>query len=187
MRLCSLPRKRERESGCDTALTIILLSFGLRGEFGASHDITRHIEKSLMSNIPKSGHEELVPAFGNPDLRYATLIGEGAVGMEKHVGALYGGLRVGVEYLDRHLMVVWTDDLHSKVERAGGMRHMRLHFRAIDAPLLVSSPERGLRVHLGEIKRARARPDIVTQACSSHLRTFVVEDAQRPASQLASG
>src|SRR5712691_4757552 len=67
------------------------------------------------------------------------------------------------------------------------MRDTQVRPGSLDLPLVVSSRERGFRFHLGKIKGAGAWPNIVEQACDSHFGTFVVEDAQRPASQLAPG
>src|SRR5215472_2041346 len=62
-----------------------------------------------------------------------------------------------------------------------------LRSRSLDLPPIISSGERGLRLHLGKTKSAGAGPNIVKQASCSDLGTFMVEDAQRPAGQLAPG
>src|SRR5438132_13409019 len=67
------------------------------------------------------------------------------------------------------------------------MRDTQVRPGSLDLPLVVCSRERGFRFHLGKIKGAGAWPNVVEQACSSNLGVVVVEDAQRPASQLAPG
>src|SRR5438477_4579510 len=59
--------------------------------------------------------------------------------------------------------------------------------RSFGLPLIDAGREGSLDVDLGKIESAGAGPNIVTQACLSDLGTFVVEDAQRPASQVATG
>ena len=92
-------------------LAIIFLSLGLQRKFGSSRDITRHIDDVLMSNVLEARNEELVPAFGNLDLRHSPLVGESPVGMQKDVGALYGSLLLAIECLYRHFMIGSADDL----------------------------------------------------------------------------
>src|SRR5215471_9256559 len=62
-----------------------------------------------------------------------------------------------------------------------------VRFGRLDLPLIVSGGERRLRLYLGEIKGAGAGPNIVKQASGSKMLTFMVEDAQQPAGQLAPG
>src|SRR5215468_3684613 len=67
------------------------------------------------------------------------------------------------------------------------MGRLRIRFRNFSPPLVISSGERGSRFDLDKIKSVGAGPNLVRQASGSNLRTFVVEDAERPASQLTPG
>ena len=79
-------------------------------------NFTRYIDDALISNVLEAGNEELVPAFGNLDLRHPPLVGERPVGMQKDVGALYGDLLFTIECLHRHFMIGRADDLDREGE-----------------------------------------------------------------------
>src|SRR5713101_7066028 len=67
------------------------------------------------------------------------------------------------------------------------MGHALLRCGCPNFPLIVSGRERGLRFYPGKMKGGGARPDIVKHACAANQVAVVIEDAQRPAGQRATG
>ena len=76
----------------DLQLAIIFLAFGLGRELGADRDVVRNIDRVLIRDVIEAGHEQRVRSLGDPDLCHAVVVGEGAVGMQKDVGAPDGGV-----------------------------------------------------------------------------------------------
>src|SRR5260221_69424 len=120
-RIAKMPPQRARLMIAAQGLTIVFFSFELQRKFGPGRDITRYIDDALISNVLETGNEELVPAFGNLDLRHSPLVGERPVGMQKDMGALDGYLLFAVECFHRHFMIGRTGDLDREGEQAGRM------------------------------------------------------------------